>query len=76
MDVRTKERFMTLNYEFKKKFGNDLKENINLSNYSWFNLGGNAEFFYKAKNNKQLLDNYQYKIQKAYQNIYQKICVQ
>ena len=55
MDVRTKERFMTLNYEFKKKFGNDLKENINLSNYSWFNLGGNAEFFYKAKNNKQLL---------------------
>ena len=28
-----------------EKFGNNLNQNVNLSNYSWFNLGGDAEFF-------------------------------
>ena len=41
---------------FIKKFENNLSENVNLSNYSWFNLGGNAEFFFKAKDKKQLID--------------------
>ena len=39
---------------FLKKFNNNLSENVNLSNYSWFNLGGNAEYFYKAKNKDHL----------------------
>ena len=40
---------MTLNNNFIKKFGDNFSENVKLSNYSWFNLGGNAEYFYKAK---------------------------
>ena len=36
------------------KFGTNLSKNVNLSNYSWFNLGGNAEFFYKARDKYQL----------------------
>ena len=34
-----------------EKFGNNLNQNVNLSNYSWFNLGGNAEFLSEAKKN-------------------------
>ena len=47
---------MIINNYFKKKFGKDLSENTNLSNYNWFNLGGNAEYFYKAKNSNQLIE--------------------
>ena len=39
----------------KQKFGDDLNENVNLSNYSWFNLGGYAEYFYKAKTVNELI---------------------
>jgi UDP-N-acetylmuramate dehydrogenase len=39
-----------------KKFGNDFNQNVDLSNYSWFNLGGNAEFFFKPKNKNQLIE--------------------
>ena len=46
---------MTLENNFIKKFGDNLLENVNLSNYSWFNLGGNAEYFYKAKDKNQLI---------------------
>ena len=45
---------MTLDNDFIKKFGDSLKRNVKLSNYSWFNLGGKAEFFYKAKNINEL----------------------
>jgi len=45
---------MTLDKSFHKKFEDNLSKNVNLSNYSWFNLGGNAEYFYKAKNKNQL----------------------
>ena len=45
---------MTLYYELEKKFGNELNKEVNLSNYSWFNLGGNAEYFFKAKDTTQL----------------------
>ena len=42
---------LSFHYEFKsnfiKKFGSNLSENVSLANYSWFNLGGNAEFFIK-----------------------------
>ena len=47
---------MTIKNDLIKKFKNDLSENINLSNYSWFNLGGNAEYFYKAKNTNNLIE--------------------
>ena len=47
---------MTLDINFIKKFENNFTRNVNLSNYSWFNLGGNAEYFYKAKNEKQLIE--------------------
>ena len=47
---------MTLDINFIKKFEENLRHNVNLSNYSWFNLGGNAEYFFKAKNQKQLIE--------------------
>ena len=47
---------MNLNNHFFKKFENNFNKDVNLSNYSWFNLGGNAEYFYKAKNTGQLID--------------------
>ena len=42
--------------EIVKKFGDNLKRDVKLSSYSWFNLGGNAEYFYRAKGKKQLID--------------------
>ena len=47
---------MNLDISFIKKFEDDFTHNVKLSNYSWFNLGGNAEYFYKAKNETQLLE--------------------
>ena len=47
---------MILEKNFIKKFNDDLKANVKLSNYSWFNLGGNAEYFYKAKDKNQLIE--------------------
>ena len=47
---------MTLDINFIKKFKENFSQNVNLSNYSWFNLGGKAEFFYKAKDQKQLVE--------------------
>jgi len=47
---------MTINTNFFKKFENYFSHNVNLSNYSWFNLGGNAEYFLKAKNKSQLIE--------------------
>ena len=43
------------NYLIEKK-DNNLKKEVKLSDYSWFNLGGNAEYFYKAKDKNQLLE--------------------
>ncbi len=45
---------MNLNFNLEKKFENELNKDVNLSNYSWFNLGGNAEYFFKAKNKNHL----------------------
>ena len=41
--------------DFTKKFGESLSQKVKLSNYSWFNLGGNAEFFFKPKDKRELL---------------------
>ena len=38
------------------KFGNSLNQNVSLANYNWFNLGGNAEFFFKPKDKNQLIE--------------------
>ena len=56
MDGKIKICIMTLENEFIKKFGINFKKNVNLSNYSWFNLGGDAEFFYKAEDKYQLIE--------------------
>ena len=39
----------------KKKFGKNLIINENLSKYSWFNLGGPAEIFFRPKDKDQLV---------------------
>ena len=41
---------------FTERFGESLSQKVKLSNYSWFNLGGNAEFFFKPKDKKELLE--------------------
>ena len=47
---------MNLENNFKKKFGDNLSQNVNLANYSWFGLGGNAEFFFKPYDKNQLIE--------------------
>ncbi len=42
--------------ELRKKFSKNIYNNINLSNYSWFNLGGPAEYLFKPENEAQLLE--------------------
>ena len=56
MDDGTKEFIMTFDINFIKKFEDNFNYDVNLSNYSWFNLGGNAEYFFKAKDKKQLIE--------------------
>ncbi len=41
---------------FTKRFSESLSQEVKLSNYSWFNLGGNAEFFFKPKDKTELLE--------------------
>ncbi len=47
---------MILDQKIKKKFSNYIFNNIKLSNYSWFNLGGPAEYLFKPKDKQQLID--------------------
>ena len=47
MDGGSKIFIMIFDRNFINKFQKSLSENVNLSNYSWFNLGGNADFFFK-----------------------------
>ena len=51
---------MNLILELSKKFSKNISSNINLSNYSWFNLGGPAEYFFKPENRAQLLEFLEY----------------
>ena len=46
---------MKLNQELNKKFEKNILNNIKLSNYSWFNLGGPAEYLFKPLK-KQLIE--------------------
>ena len=45
---------MSSNQELLQKFKNNISNNTKLSNYSWFNLGGPAEYLFKPENNNQL----------------------
>ena len=47
---------MNLSGNFTKKFGKNFTQNESLSKYNWFNLGGNAEFFFKPNDKNQLID--------------------
>ena len=47
---------MNIGNNLLKKFSNNFTQKVNLSNYSWFNLGGNAEFFFKPSNKDQLIE--------------------
>ena len=52
---------MKLNIDtLKKKFGKSLITNENLSKYSWFNLGGPADIFFRPENKNQILDFFQH----------------
>ena len=39
-----------------KKFSRSVSTNTELSKYSWFNLGGPAELFFKPENKNQLIE--------------------
>ena len=56
MDEGSQKFFMKLKLELIEKFGKNISKNINLSNYSWFNLGGPAEYLFKPENTAQLLE--------------------
>jgi UDP-N-acetylmuramate dehydrogenase len=47
---------MNINNIFLKKFNSNFNQNVKLANYSWFNLGGSAEFFFKPDNINQLIE--------------------
>ncbi len=45
-----------INRLIMKKFGSNVRNNMKLSNYSWFNLGGPAEYLFKPDSTKQLIE--------------------
>ncbi len=47
---------MSFNQIVKKKFDKNILNNIKLSNYSWFNLGGPAEYFFRPDDKNQLIE--------------------
>lgn len=47
---------MMLNKELLSKFEGSMSNNILLSKYSWFNLGGPAEYLFKPKDKNQLIE--------------------
>ena len=46
---------MSLSQDLIKKFDKNISTNTKLSNYSWFNLGGPAEYLFKPKDKSQLI---------------------
>ncbi len=47
---------MTFKSLLFNKFGSSLSENTSMSKYSWFNLGGPAEYLFKPDNKQQLIE--------------------
>ena len=57
MDEKFKIYFMNLEISnLQKKFGRNLIINESLSKYSWFNLGGPAELFFRPDSKEQLVE--------------------
>ncbi len=57
MDERVKVKFMNSEIDFlQKKFGKSLIIKEHLSKYSWFNLGGPADIFFRPESKNQLID--------------------
>ena len=57
MDERASIYFMSQDIQsLQKQFGKNLILNENLSKYSWFNLGGPAEIFFRPDNKEQLIN--------------------
>jgi len=57
MDERARIYFMSQDIQsLQKQFGKNLILNENLSKYSWFNLGGPAEIFFRPDNKEQLIN--------------------
>ena len=54
----------------QKKFGKSLIIEENLSKYSWFNIGGPAEVFFRPKSKEELID-----LLKEIKNIQKKIYI-
>ena len=55
MDRWASKLFMIIDSNFIKNLVTVSAKKLN-SNYSWFNLGGNADFFFKAKDKSQLIE--------------------
>ena len=47
---------MILSKKTFNKYNKNISYNVKLSNYSWFNLGGPAEYLFKPENKDQLID--------------------
>ena len=55
--MRARIYFMSQDIQsLQKQFGKNLILNENLSKYSWFNLGGPAEIFFRPDNKEQLIN--------------------
>jgi UDP-N-acetylmuramate dehydrogenase len=56
VDVQSQEKYMKIiTQELNKKFGNRILINEKLSNYSWFNLGGTADIFFKPNSTEEVI---------------------
>ena len=47
---------MSLDQNLLKRFEKNIYNNVNLSKFSWFNLGGPAEYLFKPENESQLIE--------------------
>ena len=56
MDERFKGFNMKLSKKLENKFSDNISNNECLANYSWFNLGGPADYLFKPKNKNQLIE--------------------
>ena len=56
MDGRIEVNIVNMKQKPLKNYDNNILKNISLSNYSWFNLGGSAEYLFKPDNKSQLIE--------------------
>ena len=56
MDERIKKYIMRQSHDLINKFSDNISNDTSLSKYSWFNLGGPAEYLFKPKNKNQLIE--------------------